>query len=85
MVTHAWQLAGAIRLKLSLMLGLYSLSTLTAAATERVVLATQVWTPYQTVDSNGVIGGLAVERVKCALQNMGNLTKFTLCAGIRHS
>ncbi|WP_244204664.1 hypothetical protein [Vibrio rhodolitus] len=71
MVTHAWQLAGVIGLKLSLMFGLYSLSTFAAAATERVVLATQVWTPYQTVDSNGVIGGLAVERVKCALQNMG--------------
>lgn len=42
-----------------------------AADEERIKLATQYWTPYQTVDDNGVIGGLAVERVKCAMRGTG--------------
>lgn len=42
-----------------------------AQAVERVTLATQIWTPYQTVDENGEIGGVAVNRVKCALRRMG--------------
>ncbi|WP_252023042.1 transporter substrate-binding domain-containing protein [Vibrio sp. SCSIO 43136] len=40
-------------------------------AADRVLLATQIWTPYQTVDGNGKIGGIAVDRVKCAMQRMG--------------
>lgn len=43
----------------------------TALAADRVVLATQNWSPYQTVDSEGVIGGVAVDRVKCTFRNMG--------------
>ena len=42
-----------------------------AQAIERLTLATQIWTPYQTVDENGEIGGVAVDRVKCALRRMG--------------
>ncbi len=38
-----------------------------ASAADRLLLATQIWTPYQTVDEQGRIGGLAVDRVKCAL------------------
>ncbi|TDO98037.1 substrate-binding periplasmic protein [Marinomonas balearica] len=40
-------------------------------AQDRVKLATQIWTPYQTVDQNGTIGGVAVDRVKCTMQKMG--------------
>lgn len=41
------------------------------AAIDRLLLATQVWPPYQTVDEKtGEIGGLAVERVQCALRRM---------------
>ncbi|MGF1681928.1 substrate-binding periplasmic protein [Photobacterium minamisatsumaniensis] len=42
-----------------------------ANAVERVVLATQNWSPYQTVDENGTIGGVAVHRVKCTFRKMG--------------
>lgn len=41
-----------------------------ASAADRLLLATQIWTPYQTVDEQGRIGGLAVDRVKCALGDM---------------
>ncbi|AEF53718.1 hypothetical protein Mar181_0662 [Marinomonas posidonica IVIA-Po-181] len=43
----------------------------TYAAIERLSLATQVWPPYQTVnEKTGEIGGVAVERVQCALRLM---------------
>ncbi|MGB1237013.1 MAG: hypothetical protein ACPG4U_02310 [Pseudomonadales bacterium] len=40
------------------------------AAIERLKLATQEWPPYQTLE-NGVMGGVALERVKCTLRKMG--------------
>ncbi|WP_201797782.1 substrate-binding periplasmic protein [Photobacterium rosenbergii] len=43
----------------------------TAWAVDRVVLATQNWSPYQTVNSDGDIGGVAVDRIKCTFRNMG--------------
>lgn len=39
-------------------------------ALDRIKLATQIWTPYQTVDENGVIGGVVVDRVQCAMRRM---------------
>ncbi|MCZ2720865.1 transporter substrate-binding domain-containing protein [Marinomonas sp. 15G1-11] len=42
-----------------------------AFAIDRLYLATQIWEPYQTVDEKGNIGGIAVERVQCALRRMG--------------
>ncbi len=42
-----------------------------AFALDRLYLATQIWEPYQTVSENGDLGGIAVERVQCALRRMG--------------
>lgn len=42
-----------------------------AMAEDRIKLATQIWPPYQTVDGNDVIGGVAIERVKCAMGLVG--------------
>ncbi|NLS11775.1 transporter substrate-binding domain-containing protein [Vibrio sp. SM6] len=58
-----------MRISLALWGGIFALLNGVHAA-ERVTLATQIWTPYQTVDGDGVIGGVAVNRVKCALQGM---------------
>jgi hypothetical protein len=57
--------------KLCFTTSVYFAGTFGAGAVERITLATQIWTPYQTVDSNGTIGGVAVDRVKCALGTMG--------------
>ncbi|GAL33785.1 hypothetical protein JCM19240_2481 [Vibrio maritimus] len=57
--------------KICLALNVFFVGTFSASAVERITLATQIWTPYQTVDSNGTIGGVAVDRVKCALGRMG--------------
>lgn len=54
-----------------LMLSLVLLMTGGSAyALDRLYLATQDWPPYQTV-KQGQIGGVAVERVQCALRRMG--------------
>jgi len=42
-----------------------------AQALDRLKLATQYWPPYQTLDEAGNMGGVALERVQCALQHMG--------------
>lgn len=57
--------------KLCFTTSVFFAGTFGASAVERITLATQIWTPYQTVDSNGTIGGVAVDRVKCALGAMG--------------
>ncbi|MBY4677077.1 substrate-binding periplasmic protein [Marinobacterium arenosum] len=47
-----------------------TLSAPAAQAVERLKLATQHWPPYQTLEE-GRMGGVAVERVQCALRRMG--------------
>jgi len=49
--------------------GLLLLVTTQAVAIDRLKLATQDWPPYQTLEDD-VIGGVAVERVKCTLRKM---------------
>ncbi|MCL6272130.1 transporter substrate-binding domain-containing protein [Sansalvadorimonas sp. 2012CJ34-2] len=39
-------------------------------ATERLKLATQVWSPYQYTTPDGQIHGLAIDRVRCTLGNL---------------
>ena len=56
-----------------------------ASAAERLLLATQIWTPYQTVDEQGRIGGLAVDRVKCALGDMDQPYEIRVMRWIRRS
>lgn len=58
-------------IKRSLVAGLCALSCVSVSAVERIKLATQIWTPYQVVDDQGNIGGVAVDRVKCAMGRIG--------------
>lgn len=57
--------------------GLLFLFSNTVLGAERLLLATQLWPPYQTYDQ-GVMGGIAVERVQCALQRMQQPYRFTM-------
>jgi len=52
-----------------LLAGVLVLLASSAQAVERLKLATQLWPPYQTLE-DGRIGGIAVERVQCALRRM---------------
>ncbi|GAL15265.1 hypothetical protein JCM19233_6283 [Vibrio astriarenae] len=59
------------RLKVATLALLLSVAPIGALAIERATLATQIWTPYQTVSEDGDIGGVTVDRVKCAFKKMG--------------
>ncbi len=61
---------------LVIMSSLMAFSELVVGA-ERLQLATQLWPPYQTYDQ-GKMGGIAVERVQCALQRMQQPYRFTM-------
>lgn len=57
--------------------GLLLIVSGTALGADRLLLATQLWPPYQTYEQ-GKMGGIAVERVQCALQRMQQPYRFTM-------
>lgn len=67
-------------LALSLLLGLFAHSNAAAQASigpARLLLTTQEWTPYQEY-KQGVMQGVALERVKCVLGKMGQPYQLTM-------
>ncbi|WP_281648359.1 transporter substrate-binding domain-containing protein [Parendozoicomonas sp. Alg238-R29] len=56
-------------LRVSVLLPLMLFTTVAASA-ERIKLATQEWSPYQTSTPSGQVSGIAIDRVRCALATM---------------